>query len=268
MTIGLLKIFALIIMIFDHVGEFLPNSPAWLRYIGRISAPLFFYCSAWGFYYTHNRKIYLIRLYFIGIIMGLGNMLISHYICDNAQLTNNIFPTILLGCIIIYLIERARHSIKKFIAYGMAFTSAQVFSFFLCILFAEFLEIPQQFEICTMHYFYGTIFGNIIFVEGSFLFVFYFVCVYFLKNKTILLTVYQLFFSGLIYILVIRTQYAGGPLPYLFPYGTYQWLMLLAIPFFFLYNGKRGKNPKLLFYIFYPLHIWILFVVGYFITYP
>lgn len=75
MSINALKILALICMVFDQIGEFF-NSPIWFRWIGRLSAPLFFYCSAWGFYYTKNRKRYLFRLYFWGIVMSIGNIII------------------------------------------------------------------------------------------------------------------------------------------------------------------------------------------------
>ena len=38
---------------------------------------------------------------------------------------------------------------------------------------------------------------------------------------------------------------------------------LLALPFLFLYSGKRGKaNMKYFFYIFYPLHLVILYAVN------
>ncbi len=42
MSTNLLKLTALICMLIDHIGEFIPQSPIWFRYIGRISAPLFF----------------------------------------------------------------------------------------------------------------------------------------------------------------------------------------------------------------------------------
>ena len=42
---------------------------------------------------------------------------------------------------------------------------------------------------------------------------------------------------------------------HLIPFDRYQWMMLLVIPFFFLYNGKKGKNLKWFYYLFYPLHI-------------
>ena len=47
-------------------------------------------------------------------------------------------------------------------------------------------------------------------------------------------------------------------------YGLMQLGVVLAIPLLALYNGRRGKNPavnrvmKWLFYIYYPLHLFIL----------
>jgi len=262
MTINLLKVIALIMMFLDHVGEFIPNSPIWMRYIGRISAPIFFYCSAWGFHYTHDRKIYLIRLYIMGVIMSCGNILVSHFLCKDELLSNNIFSTIFMGCVIVFILERAKHDIKKIAKYALIFLFAQIGSFFLCVLFAEFLSFPHPIDTYMLYYFYGALFGNSIFVEGSILFVAYFVCVYLLKSRNLPLTAFHVFYSLLISFLVRRTHTARGALSYLIPFNTYQWLMLLAIPFFLLYNGKRGKSKKAFFYIFYPAHIWILTIIG------
>ena len=41
-------------------------------------------------------------------------------------------------------------------------------------------------------------------------------------------------------------------------------LFILAVPFMLLYNGERGVNNKFskyLFYVFYPLHLWILAIM-------
>ncbi len=37
---------------------------------------------------------------------------------------------------------------------------------------------------------------------------------------------------------------------------------LLAFPLLYLYNGKRGKQPKYLFYAFYPVHIILLYLIS------
>lgn len=45
--------------------------------------------------------------------------------------------------------------------------------------------------------------------------------------------------------------------------GLIQWFALLALPLLALYNGRRGKwKLKYLFYIFYPAHLAIIYLIG------
>jgi hypothetical protein len=45
-----------------------------------------------------------------------------------------------------------------------------------------------------------------------------------------------------------------------------QWFSMVAFIFIFLYNGKKSpKESKALLYIYYPAHIAVLFIIGYFI---
>ncbi len=47
-------------------------------------------------------------------------------------------------------------------------------------------------------------------------------------------------------------------------YGILQMAVVLAIPILWMYNGKRGRNSKpntfmkYAFYIYYPLHLFVL----------
>ncbi|WP_243431748.1 TraX family protein [Clostridium botulinum] len=41
--------------------------------------------------------------------------------------------------------------------------------------------------------------------------------------------------------------------------------MIFSIIQISLYNGKKGKSNKYLFYIYYPLHIYTLYLISYFI---
>lgn len=46
MTSTSLKVIALILMLLDHIGQFIPGTPLWLHWLGRLSAPVFMFCMA------------------------------------------------------------------------------------------------------------------------------------------------------------------------------------------------------------------------------
>lgn len=41
-----------------------------------------------------------------------------------------------------------------------------------------------------------------------------------------------------------------------------QWLSVFTVIFFLLYNGKKGKGCKQLFYWFYPIHVYVLYFLS------
>ncbi|WP_400241441.1 TraX family protein [Niallia sp. JL1B1071] len=114
MSTSILKIIALIAMIIDHYGEFFPNTPEYLRWIGRISIPIFIYCVFIGIQHTSNKKLYFFRLYMAGVIMFCINLTINHNfeIEMNFELTNNFFSTLFLSAIIIYLFQATSVALK------------------------------------------------------------------------------------------------------------------------------------------------------------
>lgn len=63
MTITTLKILALVFMTIDHIGAIFFQDIIWLRYIGRLSAPIFIFCIAEALKHTSDRKKYVIKLF-------------------------------------------------------------------------------------------------------------------------------------------------------------------------------------------------------------
>lgn len=47
--------------------------------------------------------------------------------------------------------------------------------------------------------------------------------------------------------------------------GTTQWIMIFSIIPILLYNGQKGKEMKYFFYIFYPAHIALLYLLSAFL---
>ena len=57
----------------------------------------------------------------------------------------------------------------------------------------------------------------------------------------------------------LATGYSSELNPF---FTEYQWMMVGALPFLLAYNGKKGKGYKYFFYLFYPIHIYILYFIG------
>ena len=43
---------------------------------------------------------------------------------------------------------------------------------------------------------------------------------------------------------------------------NFQWMMIFALPFMLMYNGKKGKGLGRLFYIYYPVHLVIIHIIS------
>ena len=68
-----LKTIALALMVLDHIHyffEFTGCIPTVFSMLGRLSAPLFLFCTVEGFAHTHDRRRYFIRIWAIGTAMA------------------------------------------------------------------------------------------------------------------------------------------------------------------------------------------------------
>lgn len=253
MSTTLLKLIALVLMLIDHIAEFIPGIPVWFHWLGRISAPLFMFCMVWGFHYTKDRKKYLLRIYVFGVLMGIIDVIFNN-IFDKPYhyITNNIFVTLLMIGVVVWLIEYKRDDKKKGTKLILIFSAIQVVTTIICAVAGRYIPL-RGIEMLL-----GAITGNLIFNEGSFVFVLLGVLMYFNKgSKKGIAKAYGIFCL----VFFILGLGAGFSIETLFMHN-YQWMMIASLPFMLLYNGQKGKGLKYLFYSFYPTHIVILFLIG------
>lgn len=255
MSFFVLKLLAVITMLIDHIGAFLLPDVEFLRIIGRISFPIFAFCIANGYRYTKNKYKYMLRL-LIGGIISIFPYSILHGPGYFRVPFRNIFFTLLLGLLCIFFFDNAkkkRKGLKNIISLGSAIMV------FVCLSFSNILSVE-----------YG-LFGVALVLLYHF--------VIDSKVGIIMVSVWMnliLEMDGLCGSLGVTKYTAGWYLSnmfdlnfhaYQFIRGKYyigQWCgMFAAIPLC-LYNGKKGYSAKWLqwvFYLFYPVHLFILFMI-------
>ena len=115
-----LKTIALVLMVLDHIHyffEFTGCIPTVFSMLGRLSAPLFLFCTVEGFAHTHDRKRYFIRIWAIGTAMAALEFFMIYAKAfrrgDGFYPLNAIFQDLMLLCIVWQGIDWLRE--KKFL---------------------------------------------------------------------------------------------------------------------------------------------------------
>lgn len=248
----LLKMIALATMFLDHVGEFFPKqTPVTLRWIGRISAPIFFFMMAQAMHHTRSRQKYFFRLYMGSMTMGIGNYLFNYMLpMAPVPVRNNIFSTLLLSALSIHLIELFQKDEREGKRQLYAFAGYNAAAIVLVKLAENFLGGAEARLVSAL-------LPNPILTEGGIFFVGIGIALYFWRDDPWKLSCFYGAFS-LMELMGAVSQH--GWLKALDPY--YQWMMIFALPLMLCYNGQKGRSAKKLFYLFYPVHIWTLFLLS------
>ncbi|NMB11259.1 MAG: conjugal transfer protein TraX [Firmicutes bacterium] len=220
-----LKTIASALMVLDHLRQFIPAMPLWFRYLGRVVAPVFFFLTVEGFFHTRSRPKYVARLLGAGIIMAVGSGILKHLFPTDITWHNNIFFSLGLGVALMSACEQVRETENPLLGVP------HILILSIAMLFTE-----------------ASIYG--LMMSLTF---------YLFRGKSGLLALFYTIGSLMPSLL--------GPLTLqqLFIHD-YQWMMVFALPFFLAYNGELGRggpSAKWFFYVFYPAHLWIIYLISY-----
>jgi len=273
----MLKIVALATMLIDHIGAFIPGTPYYFHWIGRISAPIFMFCCILGYTNTKSKIKYISRLYVLSLVMGGINAFLD--------IQYNFIRTLLIIVAIIFIIEKFEEKDRNAKRIIITFVLWQIVSS-LIIIQLQYLGVSEKILIIML-----PALSNILVLDGGMFFVLMGVLMYiFRDSRKNLVVSYMLVtvLNMLIYntkilkvgfhvleknikipftlLSILFESIFFGVLPAFMKtdllYGDPQWMMIFALPFILMYNGEKGRGLKYLFYVFYPVHIIILYYVG------
>jgi len=234
---NMLKIFAMTVMLLDHLWATIIPGNQWMTIVGRLAFPIFAFLIVEGFVNTSDFKKYVKRLFVFGVISEIPFNLIytGSFIFPFHQ---NVMFTLLLGLLCINEIDKLKNN--KDIRFIVK-TILKVLGLLLVGL-VGFVDYGIT-GILTIIVFY--VFRNFKFA--------------WIGQLVSLVLLYIVFFKGQSIILNLFN------VEYFLPIQSFCIISLIPIWF---YNGERGKNSKMLqysFYLFYPLHMLVLYFIYYFI---
>ena len=257
MTSNQLKIIALVAMTIDHIGYFVFPHILGLRIIGRLAFPIFAFMIAEGCFYTRNKWRYLGTMFACALIMQL-----VYLVCMNS-LYQSIMTTFTLSILTVIALQNANKK-RDFLSICLLILMLAA-DVFICKFLGNFLPTFQ-----IDYGLFGVLLPAITYlphffkdkIDGS--------CCNnkYCNNSAELehMAESKKHISKKMRYMMI-TCFAIGLLLLCFdivrPNWNIQWYSLLSIVLLLFYNGKRGTwHMKYLFYIYYPCHIAVLYVIG------
>lgn len=239
-----LKLIALICMIIDHVGVVFYDK-SWMRCVGRIAFPIFAFFIAQGCKYTKDINKYVIRLFVCALISeAFFDLALEHGEINFFGSFNTIF-TLTAGALCICFVIMAKEKIlNKFAAFGI-------------VLFILLLSEILGFDYGSL----GTALIVLFYIaETKIKQIISLVCIVIVKYYTVLLGILSEVFN-IDFLIKFRN--------YVFDYNIFLVIfMLVPTVFIYLYNGKQGirtRKAKYFFYIFYPAHLFVIWLVDNFL---
>lgn len=237
-----LKLIAIIAMTVDHIAwamfDGYPRAllPLVMHIIGRLTCPIMCYFIAEGYHYTRNINKYTFRLFAFAFVSHFAYIFASNDFVDFKSFIPFYYGNFL-----------NQTSVMWSLAWGLVMLriadSKRIKSIYkiLLVILICIITLPSDWSciaaLCIMAV--GT-------NRGDF-------------RKQMSWMIFYVALYSLVYFFAIDKAY-----------GILQMGVVLSIPVIAMYNGKRGKNPKInkfmkwFFYIFYPLHLFVIGLINYF----
>lgn len=237
-----LKLIAIIAMTVDHIAwamfDGYPTAllPLVMHIIGRLTCPIMCYFIAEGYHYTRNINKYTFRLFAFAFVSHFAYIFASNDFVDFKSFIPFYYGNFL-----------NQTSVMWSLAWGLVMLriadSKRIKSIYkvLLVILICIITLPSDWSciaaLCIMAI--GT-------NRGDF-------------RKQMSWLIFYVVLYSLVYFFAIDKVY-----------GVLQMGVVLSIPVIAMYNGKRGKNPKInkfmkwFFYIFYPVHLFVIGLINYF----
>lgn len=225
---NLLKIIGALTMLVDHIGVIMFPQVKILRIIGRIAFPIFAFLISEGCRYTKNKKVYFLRM----LILGLATSAI--YCIVQKEIYLDTLMTFSFSIIIIFFIQEVQKKNSTSLKKICCLFAVSVLIFSLYIL-TQYVTVDYGFWGIMLPVF------PVFFVNEN-------------NNRLLICNLRFCFFAfGLILMSLIY-----------FKIDRLQIYSLFSLALLAMYNGEKGfKLPKYFFYIFYPAHIAVIWLVDF-----
>ena len=261
-----LKEIALALMVLDHIHYFFSFTgavPEWFSMLGRVSAPLFLFCTAEGFAHTHDRRTYLLRLWGMGAGMGLVQFVVGVGLgrrADGFYPMNGILRDLTVACLLWQGIDWLR---QRRLGRALALVGG-VGVLWPAVSLALVAALPPAGQL-PLYFLSWTVLPNWAFsTDGGVWFILGGVLLYALRGHRKIQVLawaawaFWIDMGSVSYLLRMGGGISLGQAMLL----SYQWMEVFAAPLMLLYNGQRGAGHKQLFYWFYPAHVYGLYAVS------
>ena len=281
MSSFIIKIIAIISMLFDHTNDVFIGHLSVLNLIGRIAFPLFSFQLVVGYTYTHNIKKYISRMFIFALISQIPYSIFI-YIYTGTYFELNIFFTLATSLICMYVLSSKNIniylkllyiSICLIIAYYLKFDysifgiSYPLFVFVFypfqekfgknCFSLSSFLCMDNDSHLMNNNYIKNikdpvTTNNNL---NNNFNHNSNHNSSHNFSNNSIIKLLF--FIAGTLALSIVK--YVK-----LIPLISTSWFIGLVLFTFIpaiimiFFNGKKGPSLKYIFYIFYPAHLLLL----------